>query len=57
MLKERSISYYFSSQDVLPTGLPSLQPLAFSRIPGLLPDSDLKWLDSLLKEVVLPVVL
>ena len=42
MLKERSISDYFSTQEFLPSGLPSLQPPAFSRIPGLLPDSEIK---------------
>ncbi|PNT67930.1 hypothetical protein BRADI_3g33740v3 [Brachypodium distachyon] len=41
-LRERSISDYFSTQNILPTGLPALQPPAFSRIPGLLPDSEIK---------------
>uniref|UniRef100_J3N503 PH domain-containing protein n=1 Tax=Oryza brachyantha TaxID=4533 RepID=J3N503_ORYBR len=42
MLHERSISDYFSTQNFLPTNLPSLQPPAFSRIPGLMPDSELQ---------------
>uniref|UniRef100_A0A0E0R2L4 PH domain-containing protein n=1 Tax=Oryza rufipogon TaxID=4529 RepID=A0A0E0R2L4_ORYRU len=42
MLHERSISDYFSTQNFLPTSLPSLQPPAFSRIPGLLPDIELQ---------------
>uniref|UniRef100_A0A0E0MAV7 PH domain-containing protein n=1 Tax=Oryza punctata TaxID=4537 RepID=A0A0E0MAV7_ORYPU len=42
MLHERSISDYFSTQNFLPTSLPSLEPPAFSRIPGLLPDIELQ---------------
>ncbi|KAL6906369.1 hypothetical protein ACP4OV_003970 [Aristida adscensionis] len=42
MLKERTISDYFSTQNFLPTTLPSLQPPTFSRIPGLIPDSELQ---------------
>ncbi|KAL6642664.1 hypothetical protein ACP70R_020845 [Stipagrostis hirtigluma subsp. patula] len=42
MLKERTISDYFSTQNFLPTSLPSLQPPTFSRIPGLVPDSELQ---------------
>ncbi|XP_062205491.1 uncharacterized protein LOC133907454 isoform X2 [Phragmites australis] len=41
-LQERTISDYFSTQDVLPTSIPSLQPPTFSRIPGLVPDSELQ---------------
>uniref|UniRef100_A0A0D9XMK5 PH domain-containing protein n=1 Tax=Leersia perrieri TaxID=77586 RepID=A0A0D9XMK5_9ORYZ len=42
MVHERSISDYFSTQNFLPTSLPSLQPPAFSRIPGLMPDTELQ---------------
>lgn len=42
MLQERSKSDYFSTQNFLSTGLPSLQPPAFSRIPDLIPDSELQ---------------
>ncbi|KAF8689392.1 hypothetical protein HU200_041935 [Digitaria exilis] len=42
MLQERTISDYFSTQNFLPTSLPSLQPPTFNRIPGLIPDSELQ---------------
>lgn len=42
MLQERTISDYFSTQNFLPASLPSLQPPTFSRIPGLIPDSELQ---------------
>ncbi|GJM91504.1 hypothetical protein PR202_ga07880 [Eleusine coracana subsp. coracana] len=41
MVKERTISDYFSTQNFLPTSLPSLCPPEFSRIPGLIPDSEI----------------
>jgi hypothetical protein len=42
MVQERTISDYFSTQNFLPTSLPSLQPPTFNRIPGLIPDSELQ---------------
>ncbi|KAL5230936.1 hypothetical protein ABZP36_029712 [Zizania latifolia] len=42
MLHERSILDCFSTQSFLPASLPSLQPPAFSRIPGLMPDTELQ---------------
>ncbi|WVZ57683.1 hypothetical protein U9M48_008037 [Paspalum notatum var. saurae] len=42
MLQDRTISDYFSTQNFLPTSLPSLQPPTFNRIPGLIPDSELQ---------------
>ncbi|KAK3153327.1 hypothetical protein QOZ80_2BG0170820 [Eleusine coracana subsp. coracana] len=42
MVKDRTISDYFSTQNFLPTSLPSLCPPEFSRIPGLIPDSEIE---------------
>jgi vacuolar protein sorting-associated protein 13A/C len=40
--QERTISDYFSTQNFLPTSVPSLQPPTFNRIPDLIPDTELQ---------------
>ncbi|CAD6212089.1 unnamed protein product [Miscanthus lutarioriparius] len=42
MHRERTISDYFSTQNFLPTSVPSLQPPTFNRIPDLIPDTELQ---------------
>ena len=42
MHQERTISDYFSTQNFLPTSVPSLQPPTFNRIPDLIPDTELQ---------------
>jgi vacuolar protein sorting-associated protein 13A/C len=42
MVKERTISDYFSAQNFLPSSLPSLRPPEFDRIPGLIPDNEIE---------------